>query len=238
MVATSLINYSTSYTGCSGDLESGNAYIPEWDWNTASTYINYDYTRLNAAATYKLSYTYDSPMGNWTIPLRIHPSNALTDNEYVVIPSDYADYQYDYSYVYKPRVIAKEDMLQMRRSELRSNLVIHVKSRNEISKYPGEAEPERKALETLREIVTETEFRKYLRYGFVLVKGQSGKMYQVFKNKSHCKVWLNGKVVEEVCVRIKNKEIPLTDNVIAFKTMIETSEEGFKKLGNVYKMAI
>jgi hypothetical protein len=129
-------------------------------------------------------------------------------------------------------------MLQVKRAELQSNLIIQVKSRSNASQYPGEAEPERKALETLRETITEAEFRKYLRYGFVLVKGASGRTYQIFKNKSHCKVWLGGKLLEEVCVRIKDAQVPKTDNVIAFKTMIEASEENFKKLGNVYKMAV
>jgi hypothetical protein len=146
---------------------------------------------------------------------------------------------YDYSTtgysIWESSLILKKDILKER---LKSNLIINVRSRGAPTQYSGEAEPERKALETLREIITEAEFRKYLRYGFILVKGRSGRVYQVFKNKSHCQVWLNGKVVEEICVRIKNKEIPLTDNIIAFKTIIETSEEGFKKMGNVYKMAV
>lgn len=132
-------------------------------------------------------------------------------------------------------IISKQEEFKNR---IQSNLIIDVKSRSDAAQYPGETEPERRALETLREVVTEAEFRKYLRYGFVLVKGESGKTYQVFKNKSHCRVWLNGKLIEEVCVRIKDKEVPLTDNVIAFKTMIEASEADFKKLGNVYKMAV
>jgi hypothetical protein len=151
-------------------------------------------------------------------------SNYLADNEYIIIP--------DSSYYLHPSKI------QMKKAEIQSNLLIQVKSRSNASQYPGETEPERKALETLRETITEAEFRKYLRYGFVLVKGQSGKTYQIFKNKSHCKVWLGGKLIEEVCVRIKDVQVPKTDNVIAFKTMIEASEENFKTLGNVYKMAM
>ena len=97
---------------------------------------------------------------------------------------------------------------------------------------------EQVAIETLREMLTETEFRKYIKYGFILAKGKSGNIYQVFKNKSHTKVWKNGKVIEEVCVRIKSDQnVPPTDNVIAFKTMIETDEQDFKNIGNVYKYA-
>lgn len=94
---------------------------------------------------------------------------------------------------------------------------------------------EKKALETLREMITEKEFRKYLKEGFLLVKSVSGKIYQIFKDKAHTKVWLMGELIEEVCVRISREiNAPPTDNVIAFKQMIETDEEEFRKCGNVY----
>ncbi|MBE3087000.1 MAG: hypothetical protein IMZ64_12385 [Bacteroidetes bacterium] len=119
--------------------------------------------------------------------------------------------------------------------KLKSNLSIVVKSRApEVDRF----EPaERVAMETLREFISEAEFRKYLRYGFILVKGLSGDTYQVFRNRAHTRVWRNGKVVEEVCVRIKHdQKVPPTDNVIAFRQIIRSSEDEFKKLGNVYKM--
>jgi len=120
-------------------------------------------------------------------------------------------------------------------AQLKKNLTIIVKSRAApINNVP---ENELIAIETLREMITETEFRKYIKYGFLLVRGTSGNVYQVFRNQSHTKVWKNGKLIEEICVRIDNDEIPPTDNVIAFKVLIEVSEEEFKKRGNVYPMA-
>ena len=117
---------------------------------------------------------------------------------------------------------------------LRKNLCIIVKSR--ALPIVNESPQENKAIETLREMISEQEFRKYLKYGFILVRGKSDLTYQVFRNKSHTMVWKNGKVIEEICIRIKDKNIPPTDNVIAFKTIIETNETNFHKLGNVYKM--
>jgi hypothetical protein len=120
--------------------------------------------------------------------------------------------------------------------KMKTNLGIIVKSR--VPESNRVESSERTALETLREIISESEFRKYLRYGFILIKGQSGNVYQIFRNKSHTRVWRNGKVIEEVCVRIKyDQNVPPTDNVIAFRQIIQTSETEFKKLGNVYKMA-
>jgi len=112
--------------------------------------------------------------------------------------------------------------------KMKSNLVITVKTRAPEIQQASPAE--RVALETLREVISESEFRKYLRYG-------SKVRAEMFRNRAHTKVWRNGKVVEEICVRIKAADIPPTDNVIAFRQIIQTSELEFKKLGNVYKMA-
>lgn len=96
---------------------------------------------------------------------------------------------------------------------------------------------ERKALDLLREMVTEEEFRRYIKHGFLLIKGKNGHIYQVFRNHPHTKIWFQGKLVEEVCVRIKDK-VPPTDNVVAFKAIIETDEDYFKSLGNVYRKKV
>ena len=120
------------------------------------------------------------------------------------------------------------------KSKIRKNLFVKTKSRANIIK--DVPENEMVAIETLREYISESEFRKYIKHGFVLVQGKSGDVYQIFRNRYHTKVWRGGKLIEEVCVRLSQNGTPPTDNVIAFKTMIETSEEEFKKLGNVYNM--
>jgi hypothetical protein len=94
---------------------------------------------------------------------------------------------------------------------------------------------ERIALETLREYITEKEFRRYLRDRFLLVHGSSGKIYQIFRDRWHTKVWWQGQLIEEICVRL-NSNVPPTDNVIAFAHLLLTNEEEFRKLGNVYNM--
>jgi hypothetical protein len=118
--------------------------------------------------------------------------------------------------------------------KLKSQLAIVVKSR--ACPVNGVSEAEQRALDTLREMVSESDFRKYLKHGFLMIRGASGDMYQVHRDRHHTKIWRNGKVAEEVCVRIKDPSVPPTDNVIAFKTAIEVSEEAFKAMGNVYNM--
>lgn len=111
---------------------------------------------------------------------------------------------------------------------------VRVRGSSPLAKTPEEAI----AQEALREVVSEREFRKYLRYGFVLVEGRSGARYQVFRNSHHVKVWVGGKLVEEVCVYLSSvlgKTAPPTDKVVAFKAMIEADEEAFKNMGNRYR---
>jgi hypothetical protein len=141
----------------------------------------------------------------------------------------------DLNYIYYPTVEqTTESRRQLKQLELKSRLVIQIKSR---ANSPSVIQDnERVAMETLRETVTEEEYRRYLKYGFIMVKGKSGDEYQIFRNKSHTRVWRNGQVVEEICVRIRDSGIPPTDNVIAFRAMAMIDEQEFKKSGNVYKM--
>lgn len=114
------------------------------------------------------------------------------------------------------------------------NLTIFVKSR--ARPIRGANYAELTAIETLREMISEAEYRKYIKDGFICVRGASGKVYQIFRGRNHTRIWENGVVIEEVCVYISDRNIPPTDAVIAFKTIIETSEEEFKSLGNVYNL--
>jgi len=140
---------------------------------------------------------------------------------------------YDSYYTWKVNNPEKNERLNKQR-KIKRNLTIIVKSRAQpVDEIP---ENEWRALNTLREMISETDFRKYLKYGFILVKGQSGFVYQIFRDRDHTKVWKNGKVIKEICVRIEDKNIPPTDNVVAFKVLIEGCEKEFEKLGNVYNM--
>ena len=133
---------------------------------------------------------------------------------------------------YNPKIIFSDDYECL--SIHFPKYYINIKSRTDI--ISNVLENEQIALDTLREMITEKEFRKYLKYGFILVHGQSGNVYQIFRRKAHTKVWKNGTLIKEICVRITDNNIPLTDNLIAFKTMIEIDEEEFERIGNVYQM--
>src|SRR5690606_33802821 len=74
--------------------------------------------------------------------------------------------------------------------KIKNNLTIIVKSRAQnLNNIPNN---EWTAMQTLRDMITEAEYRKYVKDGFISVLGQSGKIYQVYRNKAHIKVFLKG----------------------------------------------
>lgn len=164
-------------------------------------------------------YHWDSNTGDFKINL-VEKEYIYTDGESIINDSD--DYE---SFIKKERF----------KWNMRRYLVIKSKTRGGL--INGVHPAEITALDTLRELITEKEFRKYLKYGFLLVEGDSGDVYQVFRDKDHIKVWRKGILIEEICVYLDPSfKAPPTDKVIGFLTMIHASEADFKKLGNVYKM--
>ena len=127
---------------------------------------------------------------------------------------------------YSCRIIPFDGLYRYIKVSSRTNIIKNISSQEET------------AIEALREMISERDFRKYLRDGFILVKGKSGKIYQIFRQYQHIKVWKHGRITEEICIGFKNGKIPLTDKVLAFKIMIETDENDFWKFGNIYKMNI
>jgi hypothetical protein len=156
---------------------------------------------------------------------RIFGDSCISTGNYQVVldPEEWRN-TFAYSTIVKQAKIFK----------LKSQLAIVVKSR--ACPVGGVSEAEQRALDSLREMVSESDFRKYLKHGFLMIRGASGDLYQVYRDRHHTKIWRDCKMVEEVCVRIKDSSVPLTDNVIAFKTAIEVSEESFKAMGNLFKV--
>jgi len=208
-------------------------------YKTVNSYVtqctnNYEYdagTTVLSATTPNYEVTSDSTTNGFTWKFN-YP--LMTGNVVINLNDNY----YSNS-IYKAfGVETPESAKEAKRRALRHNMLPVTKTRAESPWIQTPAEVI--AMEALREVVTEEEFRKYLKYGFVLVRGKSGATYQVYRNRSHVKVWVGGRVVEEICVYLKTVEghaIPDTDKVVAFKAMIEADEEEFKKLGNRYRMA-
>lgn len=94
--------------------------------------------------------------------------------------------------------------------------------------HPGEV----KARKTLRDLVSERSYRRYLTNGFVMVQSQSGLYYQVFCDSRHTKIWDGNKVVGEICINT-DRDCPPTDHVINIKMMVEFDELSIWNNGNL-----
>ena len=87
------------------------------------------------------------------------------------------------------------------------------------------------ALQLLRQLVGQDEFRRYLKYGFVTVQGCSGLRYQVRRGRHVVDVWNGRQRVDGICVWLKGS-FPPTDEVITRMLMAERDELELWRRGN------
>jgi hypothetical protein len=114
---------------------------------------------------------------------------------------------------------------------IRNNLLIKVRDRSQpgIKWSPGEE----RARNTLRDMLTEKDWRRYLTNGFIMIRGDSGYWYQIFSSRENVRVYKDGKLAHNICIH-SDSNCPPTDHVINMKVTIEMDEAAIWKGGNVY----
>jgi len=90
-----------------------------------------------------------------------------------------------------------------------------------------------RARETLRRMIGDGAFLRFLRKGFVSVRAKSGRVYQIFPGHKSTVCWENGKPIKSMCVILQGGFAP-TDELIMRYILITTDEEDFWKRGNVW----
>lgn len=134
---------------------------------------------------------------------------------------------------------AKKELKKRVQSFIRKNLNVSKEvKRTPLPKIPltEKQAAEVKARETLRDMITESEWRRYLTNGFVMVKGKSGLFYQIFSTHSkRINVFHNNEHIESICIHT-DQECPPSDHVINMKVLIELDEEAVRKGGNISKV--
>lgn len=96
---------------------------------------------------------------------------------------------------------------------------------------------EEKARETLRDMISERDWRRYLTNGFVIVKAPSGKFYQIFNDQRHVKVYQKGILTDEICIHTHaDTKCPPTDHILNLMFLVQNDESLIwaKGVGNVY----
>lgn len=94
-------------------------------------------------------------------------------------------------------------------------------------------QPEMVALQMMKSMLNEEEWKRYLKYGFVVVHGKSGLYYQVVRNQDHVRVYRQGKKIAELCIYVPG--VPPTDQVVAKKVMLECSEMDVWHKANIWQ---
>lgn len=89
------------------------------------------------------------------------------------------------------------------------------------------------ALQLLRKMVPNEEFRRYLKHGFISVRGPSGLTYQIRRN-STIVVRDGGERLASLCVHLHHSSnTPPTDHVVAKMLIVECDEPDIWKRSNV-----
>jgi hypothetical protein len=101
---------------------------------------------------------------------------------------------------------------------------------NKIIKSADRAEL--KAQETLREFISEAEWRRYITCGYIMVRNPiSKRWFQIFRDQ-RIAVYEHGKLACRLCIHSKN--CPPTDHVISMKTLVEFDEGSLWKQSNIH----
>jgi hypothetical protein len=93
-------------------------------------------------------------------------------------------------------------------------------------------EREMRARQTLRMIVGEEKFQRFIRRGFVTAHNKkSGYTYQIFHSSHHLThVWKNGKMVQRLCIYLKGN-FPPTDFVITMYLLAINNDDRIWQVG-------
>jgi len=129
------------------------------------------------------------------------------------------------------------DKSAMLRKHIKNNLLIKVNRRNSGVHTGKWSLEEGRARDTLRDMLTEKDWRRYVTNGFIMVKGYSNNWYQIFSNKSEkIRVYRNGIHTHNICIHTDNI-CPPTDHVINMKIRVELDEMSLWEGGNIYPIS-
>lgn len=93
---------------------------------------------------------------------------------------------------------------------------------------------EERARQTLRRVIGEERYRRYLRNGFLTVRGKTGLVYQIFAGGNMTQVYDKGRRVEKLCVILRGG-FPPTDQLIMRYLLILNDETNFRAYANRYQ---
>lgn len=94
---------------------------------------------------------------------------------------------------------------------------------------------EQRARETMRRVLGEREYYRFVKCGFVSITGKSGLIYQIFPGHKITCVFNRGKLVDRLCVVLTGDFAP-TDSLMMRYLMILNDEAEFRKHAIVHQV--
>jgi hypothetical protein len=113
------------------------------------------------------------------------------------------------------------------KEKIRQNLLIRTVSR---SLNRAVSPEEQRARDSLRDLISEQDWRRYVTNGFIMVKGYDC-WYQIF-NEGNIKVYRKGKHTHSICIHT-DQSCPPTDHVLNMKLLVEIDEAQIWRGGNI-----
>lgn len=113
------------------------------------------------------------------------------------------------------------------KEKIRQNLLIRTVSR---SLNRAVSPEEQRARDSLRDIISEQDWRRYVTNGFIMVKGFDC-WYQIF-NEGNIRVYRKGKHTHSICIHT-DRSCPPTDHVLNMKILVEIDESQIWRGGNI-----
>lgn len=96
---------------------------------------------------------------------------------------------------------------------------------------------EQRARETLRRVIGDDKYNRFLRQGHVNVRGRSGLVYRICPGHGWTEVYDKGRMVERLCVVLQG-DFPPTDSVIIRYLLILNNEGEFRKKANIHRASV
>lgn len=112
------------------------------------------------------------------------------------------------------------------REIIRKNLAPAIIIRRESLRAPADPR-EAAARDTLRRVLGDDKYRRFLKHGHVSVKAKSGLVYQIFPGHGITKVYRDGQLIDRLCVVMKG-DFPPTDSLIMRFLLILNDEQDFR----------
>jgi hypothetical protein len=214
-------------------LKYPSIYAPSYDS------ANYDST---TSITAKAKYIFESTStiltnywngstamsGNYAISA-VSTDDDVTGNYDYTVPGTWTNIPWA---VYR---VSKKDVLREKiRRQLAPDIFVR---RPEI--WGVELTPEeRRARTLLCELVGEKAFVRYVKKGFLMVRGKTGILYKI--SGGHCKIETflpqaggGYKPYESICIVFKEYSLPFTDGVVMRLLLIQNDEFGMRRMANV-----